>query len=234
MSKIYLVLFYLLIGMSVTAQQKKGKKGEPMTEIGLGLQMTDIHAVILRATTTGTTYGVTLKVLPYLVLKDGTIYSRLDISPHDFDLDASRRLMPKRWGTWTKSGTQYQVQFSGGKPQQWENWYATKPAAEGETIAGIFKCVGGISSSNVHKFNTLILKKDGTFTWRYFYKSNKKFIPHSTDREIKGTYHLNSYTIEFKYHSGEIERFMFAKFKDEAGFTIGVKSFAEFEHPLLN
>lgn len=221
----------LHLPLEMDLQEIRGKKGEPMTAAGKGIPLAGIHKFILRPTITGSGYGPTSRVVGYMLLKDGTIYSRPDISPHDLDLDKSRKEMPKRWGIWSATSKQINVKFKA--PQQWNNYYETLPAKRGEIILGSYKTVGSFGGSRVHNFNTLILENNSRFTWRYFYRNDGDFKPHKTDKPISGVYSLDGYTIQLTYDSGQIERFLFAKFEKGKGFALGVKSFSAFSHPLL-
>ncbi|MDH3710942.1 MAG: hypothetical protein OER04_13695 [Cyclobacteriaceae bacterium] len=217
-----MLLYLCLPGLGQNkSQHKTGKKGEPLTEAGKGIQKDQIHKLILRLHPTNS------QLYPYVLLKDGTIYSRMDVSPSDLDVKLSKKTAPEKWGTWQKTGTSYQVHFHNGRKQTWGTWHPTRPASESETIDGVYKCVGSFGGSRVHNSNTLILRDDGTFTWRYFYRSKGIFKPHKNDKAIKGSYRLEHYTIHFEYENGEVERLLFAIFEEQGGFTIGVKPFAE-------
>jgi len=202
-----------------------------MTAPEKGIPMSDIEEVILRPTVTGTAYGTTSKVVVYLLLKDGTIYSRPSASPHDLNRSKSKIDQPKKWGAWSKKDDQLFVQFK--NKQTWSKYYETSKYDTNERFHGAFRTVGGFSDSNFHAFNTIIFKNDGTFTWRYFYKSKGTYKPHATDKKIQGVYEIKDYSIELTYDSGESERFLIAKHKKGNGLIIGSKSFFEFDHPLL-
>ncbi|GAA4270882.1 hypothetical protein U6A24_03200 [Aquimarina gracilis] len=225
------MLIQLCVQSTFSQVQLKSKKGEPMTLPDQGLSMNDIEKIILRPTVTGSAFGPMSKVVVYLLLKDGTIYSRPNVSPHDFDVKTSRSSNPKRWGTWSKKNNKLAIEFK--TPQEWVNFYETYTTNKKETVAGIYKCVGAFYGSKVHDFNTLILQKNGRFTWRYFFRSNKKYIPHKKDKEISGNYSISNYTIQFTYDNGQKERLLFAIHKKNTGVIVGDKSFFKFNHPLL-
>lgn len=223
MKSIILIFCFCLATTAIYAQ-----KNEPITAPNKGLQLKDINSIILKAKTTGTAYGATLKATPYLLLNDGTIYSRPKVSPHDLDVFTSKKENPSRWGKWSKTSNGLNIQFK--NPQNWKNYYKTRPAKKNELISGTYKCVGSFDLSNT-EFNTIIFKKDGTFTLRYFYRNDKKFIPHKKDSQLKGSYKLNNYTIEMSFSNDIKKRFLIALFEKGGGMLIGSKSFAEFEIP---
>ncbi len=209
----------------------KNKKGEPITSPEKGIPLSNVEEVILRPTVTGTAYGVTSKVVVYLLLKNGTIYSRPSASPHDLDVLNSKKIQPKKWGKWSKKGNQLIVNFK--SVQTWKKFYKTSKYNTNERFNGIFKTVGAFSDSKFHTFNTIIFKSNGTFTCRYFYKNKGNYKPHSKDKKIQGSYKIKDYTIELTYNSGDIERFLIAKHMKGNGLIMGSKSFYPFTHSLL-
>lgn len=56
----------------------------------------------------------------YLLLKDGTVYTKLTIPPSDFNIKVSRSMEPERWSKWSKSwGGKYQIRNK--KTGRWED-----------------------------------------------------------------------------------------------------------------
>ncbi|GAA4278312.1 hypothetical protein [Aquimarina mytili] len=220
---IFLLLFLLGNFVPIIAQKS--------TKANKSLPLSNIEAIIARPTITGSAYGAITKVVTYLLLKDGTIYSRPYLSPLDFDVDNSKTIEKHRWGTWVKKGELLSVHFKSQKA--WKNVYGTLPAANTQKIEGIFQTAGGFSKSKAHRFNTLILEKNGRFTWRYFYRTKKVYQPHKSDKKISGSYIISGYTITFTFDDGLTERFLFAKYRTGKGIIIGDKSFYTFSHPLL-
>ncbi len=231
---ILLLVTMMLIAFNGSGQTAKvSKKGEPLTANNKGIALSQIDRVILRPTVTGTAYGATTKVVVYLLLKDGSIYSRPSASPHDLDLKKSKVSQVNKWGKWSKKGNKkLAVNFK--SDQEWTSYYETIKGKSGERLQGSFKTVGGFRDTKVGAFNTLKLNRDGTFTWRYFYRTKGKIQPHSKDKKTNGKYTIKDYTIEFNYDSGQVERFLFAKPVNGKGVIIGSYSFYEFDHPLLN
>ena len=227
-----LPLFFMVSFQGMFAQSvHHSKQKEPITAAGHGIQLDEIEEIVLRPTTTGTGFGVTLKVRPYVLLKDGTMYSRPDASPHDLDVSRSKQQDPSKWGTWTRNGNALNINFK--SPQNITNYYKTVRAETGASISGCYKMVGTFPASTIHDFNTICFNSDKTFVWRYFYRNDGRFIPHSTDRKIKGSYHIEDYTIIMTYENGTVERHTFAKFAIENGVLIGSQAFAEFTNPGL-
>lgn len=228
-----LTLIILCFATEIISSQTvlQNKKGEFITSPEKGISLSEIEEVVLTPTVTGTAYGATSKVVVYLLLKDGTIYSRPSASPHDLDIVTSRKNQSSKWGTWSKSGDGLKVNFK--SDQLWKTYYTTSRCSANEKIQGVFQTVGGFSDSKEHRFNTIVLSKNGSFVWRYFYRSKGSYKPHATDKKIEGTYKIKDYTIELTYNSGSIERFLIAKHKKGSGLVIGSKSFYPFDHPLL-
>ena len=105
--------------------------------------------------TTGIVYRVTglqYEETVYLLFKDGSAYEDLELAPEDFDAEASRRLQPKRWVRWRKSGADWQVMSAGGT--QWRKlkaWPAV-PGKPDERLKGVFSnhaytSMGGLGGS---------------------------------------------------------------------------------------
>lgn len=102
----------------------------------------------------------------YLLFKDGSAYEDLEIAPEDFNAEASRRLQPKRWLRWRKSGKDWQVQSAGAKDWKTLKAWPAIPGRTDEKLKGIFTNYAYTSSGgfggSAH-FNSYTFEPDGSF-----------------------------------------------------------------------
>jgi hypothetical protein len=115
----------------------------------------------------------------YLLLKDGWLYDNLRSSPHDLDVETSRRLEPQHWHRWRRAGTGVEMQEYdeyGRTDGEWTRLKATaRPAIGTRRLNGTFRDVtsatagipgaGGAFSMSSTSFT---FRPDGTFTWTNF------------------------------------------------------------------
>ncbi|WP_431217241.1 hypothetical protein ACQ86N_23535 [Puia sp. P3] len=107
------------------------KAETPVTAPGQGLKPSDIKGVVLHQE-----YGMgvggmmIIEYNPYLLLKDGTVYSHPYVCAYDLDVTRSRELEPKKWGTWKAENAETLIVTMSGdrKPDRWEE----KPTGSGQ------------------------------------------------------------------------------------------------------
>ena len=137
-----------------------------VTELGTGVKTEQIVALLHegRGMTTATGYQYVESV--DLVLKDGTVYSGLEMPPDDLNVQASRQLESDKWTKWRKEGGEYFRQNS--KTGQWEKipGIVVKPLEAGARLNRnlIYRSAvsfGGMGGSAFTK--TIRLSPDGRF-----------------------------------------------------------------------
>ncbi len=122
----------------------------------------------------------------YLVLNDGWLHDNLMASPHDLNVERSRRLEPQRWHRWRRRGSAFEVQRFDeyGRPSdRWEVKRLTRRAPVGaRRLAGTFSTtasataglMGGGGAVSVGT-TSWTFRANGTFSWTNFtriYASN--------------------------------------------------------------
>jgi hypothetical protein len=213
---------------TTTTQKPKAQREEtPVTAPGQGLKPADIRGIIIHQETGIGVGGMVIIVWrPYLLLKDGTMYSHCSVSPYDLDVARSRQLEPKQWGTWSLQGKVLTTKFPDDKqPDKWDaHWQWTQPAEKNEKIKGSFYTIGGggntamgggsmvVSSSNI-TFN-----EKGQFTrvstGGGSYSGATGSVTAYSNKDAAGAYILDGYSIELKYNNGTSARMSFYFYPD--------------------
>lgn len=225
----------------VTSGQKTRPQQEetPVTAPGQGLKPADIRGFIIHQETGIGVGGMVIIVWrPYLLLKDGTMYSHCSVSPYDLDVPRSRQTEPKQWGTWTLEGKTLVTKFPDDKqPDKWEShWQWAQPAAKDEKITGKYYTIGGggntalgggsmvVSSSNI-TFNN-----KGQFTrvstGGGSYSGSTGSVTAYSNKDAAGTYVLDGYSLELKYNNGTSSRLSFYFYPDSKEvFGLGARDY---------
>lgn len=165
----------------------------------------------------------------YLILKDGTVYSGFDAAPEDFDVAASRRAKPQRWGSWRRDGRGYAVSWGPeGRKDRVDPGGLTKPcrpARPGETLNQGFEMssatsIGiGESRSMTMSQSFFRFKPDGTFNRGSSTAFNTPGAVGHTGRGPQGgRYRLDGYVLELAYPDGRVERRSYCRV--ESGFIL--------------
>lgn len=202
----------------------------PTTAPGQGLKPDQIKGVVLHQE-----YGMgvggmmIIRYNPYLLLKDGTVYSDPYVAAYDLDVTASRQQEPKKWGTWTQPATETLIitMNSDNKPDKWEgkaHWFWARPADKNLKIAGTWSTIGGggntamgggtmIVSSNVLTFNN-----QGQFTTQSTgggtTSSGMGTVTAYSNKDGAGTYSFDGFCLELKYNNGKIVRKNFCSYDE--------------------
>jgi len=204
------------------------KNAEYTTRPGSGLKPSQIEGIFSASTYQMGVGGYIYPAYkPVLALKDGTWLEDVDVPPGDMDVAASKRLEPQHWFKWKRQGGEYMTQDHKGR---WENakWkFRLTGGAPGQKLSGYYSHIGG-GGNTAFGGGTVIAAVHG-FT---FYP-NGKFTSGSTaslssadptsDTSVvagsthnsDGTYHIDGYTIEFRYNDGRIDRRSFIYMDDK-------------------
>lgn len=185
-------------------------------------------------------YGVGGMILPtykpYLLLKDGSIYKNITVSPYDLNVAASKQAEPNNWGSWKIEGKTVVVQFMEKgtlKTSRWDkNWYWAKPAASNEKIQGAFKTISGGGNtmqggtSMIVVGSNIAFNNKGQFSLeKYSGGSSYDFgvgTSTSSKQNTMGSYTLNGYSIELHFNNNKVLKKLFYFYPDsKATFGIG-------------
>lgn len=137
-----------------------------VTKPGKGLQMAQIDSIYHDGYLTTTVTGTMFQEDTMLLLKDGTFYSGLQVSPADLNVAASRKNEPDEWGKWKRQGQKVLVQDT--ETGKWDeiSGFKVVPAVPDERLKITVQAASSVSFGGFggfSSFNTLIFNKDGTF-----------------------------------------------------------------------
>ncbi|MCC7051618.1 MAG: hypothetical protein IT355_00035 [Gemmatimonadaceae bacterium] len=164
---------------------------------GTGVRDADIEAVFYHWDQRYDAFqGLVMDEAVYLLLKDGTVFSRLPESLETFDVIASRAAAPRQWGRWRQERGAYEFSWLiGGTGWRRERGNAVPPSAPGRSLSGRFRSVstyqlpGG--SVGMTLWTDMTFTADGRFT---------------ANDERRGTYRIDGYAIELRQADGRVER----------------------------
>lgn len=115
----------------------------------------------------------------YLVLRDGWLYDKLSVSPHDLDVAQSRRLEPQHWHRWRRTSTGLEVQKHDERGRTDGRWSPLKlierPTIGARKLDGTFSAtssataglIGGGGATSIGT-TTYTFRPDGSFSWSNF------------------------------------------------------------------
>ena len=153
----------------------------------------------------------------YLLYKNGTIFDGVPrVPPADFDVVASKRLEPKRWGTWTIQGNVLIVKFSSQK--NLKDWFQTEPGKKGTRLDGYYWTVSAVSSgsgnvANASAFKGIAFSLDGRFQTNLSggasFESDQGGLTAGSSSQDAGTYQIDGYALELRFMDKHLERLSF-------------------------
>jgi hypothetical protein len=168
---------------------------------------------------TNSEYGVgyggmsALYYVPYVLFKDGTIYSNLAVSPYDLNVKRSRQSEPKLWGRWQKSGKNIIVRWNSGSTETWVDYLCQTPARKTDRLQGVYNSMmggGNIAyggSVGVSAISSIRFSADGRFSVASSASASAPGVATSSrSKTIGGAYILDGYSIELRYDDGRVER----------------------------
>ncbi|WP_407529194.1 hypothetical protein [Methylobacterium oryzisoli] len=111
-----------------------------------------VEGVYFRATTgVGVGGMVTIDFEPLILLRDGSTYEIDDAALEDVDLAAERQAKPRRFGRWTRSGDDFVLTGTSGKPLSYRlqdgSFFKAFPAGAGETLSRGYRRLSGGGNS---------------------------------------------------------------------------------------
>jgi hypothetical protein len=197
---------------------------------GQVLKATNIHAIIIhleyRAGMGGAVYPY---YIPYILLKDGSIYSNPEISPYDLDAVASKKAEPEKWGTWKMAGSNLVTNWPAEKKIQdremeWKSSSFKKVvgATRNQQLLGSYKSISGTGNTAlggntmVAAVNNISFNSSGQFTLaKAAGVSGSGPWENSTSKSNEaGTYILQDYMIELRFYNGTTQRRFFYFYPD--------------------
>lgn len=222
-------------------QQNSKLKPEPSITGGKTLRPEEIKAVVMNMEYR---YGVGGMIVPeyepYLLLKDGTIYKHIKVSPYDLNVVASKQAEPEKWGTWKMDGKSIVVQMpekGSMKTSRWEkNWYWGRPAENNEKIQGAFKTISGGGNTAVGGSTMIVIGSNIAFNNKGQFSLEKYSGGSSYDfgvgvsthskKNTTGTYTLNGYSIELRFNNNDVIKKLFYFYPDsKEAFGLGGDSY---------
>lgn len=214
-------------GNSTTTHQPSTKITTPVTAAGAGLKPDAIRGLVIHSESRIGVGGMMIIVYePYLVLKDGTIYSYPDVSPYDLDVAQSRQVEEKRWGTWKLDSKVLTVTMNDDhKPETWNGgWFWADPAAKGEKLSGTWSTISGGGNTAMgggaitYASNSLTFNNQGQFTKLSTgggsFSGASGSVSAYSNKDAAGTYVLDGFGIELKYNNGTVVRSCFYFYPD--------------------
>ncbi|WP_234734471.1 hypothetical protein [Tellurirhabdus bombi] len=208
-----------------TKKPRPSRPATPLTAPGKGLTHAQIQGVYMHSEMR---YGVGgfmyQEYEPYVLLKDGTLYKNITVSPYDLDVPASRKVEANKWGTWQKNGSKMNIRWSDGKTDSWDKWHLGQPARRNETITGSFKTISGGGdiamggSTMIVSSKNITFSPDGKFTYESMgggsSSSSGVGVSAYSNQDKAGNYQLDGYTLTLKFNNGLEERRFFYFYPD--------------------
>lgn len=160
--------------------------------------------------------GITIEYNPYLLLKDGSVYKKLDAAPTDLDVARSKQTEAKEWGTWKINGKTLSIQWNDGKSDSWDdNWFKAFAAKPGDSLNGNYKSLSSGGNTSLGgdvmtvAFDNISFLPNGKFSQDKGAGASTGGTVTNSQSSASGTYKLNNYTIEFNYEDGRVVRKLF-------------------------
>jgi hypothetical protein len=188
------------------------------------LKPQDISSVIMHLEyESGVGGGIYPVYNPYILFKDGTIYSE----PNNLDIAASKRNEPKKWGVWKLEGGLLRITWNAKpdkyKREEWkrDSYKNVAIAKKGETLSGKFKTFSGGGNTAlggdvmIVKSDTITFNSQGQFTLATVSGGSTSTVSSYYKGKDAGTYTLDGYSIELKFNSGKTERKFFYFYPDD-------------------
>jgi hypothetical protein len=222
-------------GTSGTKTSGKSPDSAWVTAPGKGLKADQIDGVYFKLEAgIGAGGMVTQEYNPYLFLKDGWVYNDPDEAPSDFDAAASKRLEPKNWGRWQRSGNNVTIIWNAkpNKPSTYEQkqFLRAIPGKPSLKLEGQYQSISGGGNtalggtSMVTAWKDFEFKRDGRFLGAGGAGSSGSEGGTSVTVGVNspstvGTYSFDGHTVQLKYDDGRVQRSFFCLFPPDDGST---------------
>jgi hypothetical protein len=160
-----------------------------------------------------------MRWVPYLALRDGSIYRNSTNSPNDLDVTRSKAREPQEWGTWKVIGDEVAIEWNnpqlGRRTLRKGWWFKGVRPPRGTRLAGRYGSLssgGGVSSSKEFVFDS-----SGRFIVSTAGGASNPDIAAFLSEENAGTYSVTDYTLELRFNDGTIQRTLIYLFPEKNG-----------------
>lgn len=150
--------------------RKKVDNDRIMAAEGAGLKPEDIHGILYHGYGATGVNGYEFREEVMLLLEDGSVYFRRDVSPDRIDVAKSKKLEPDVWGRWRKNGSQYQISRNDkfGVLGNWSNSEGRilPQWSKGQHISGRYShssFYGSVALGGTYSSTSIVFNSDGTF-----------------------------------------------------------------------
>jgi hypothetical protein len=205
---------------------------------GKGITAAEIKGVLLHSETRLGVGGMLIFVyFPYLLLKNGSLYEHLTVSPADINEAQSRQSEPTKWGTWKLDGkalivTHRNKDGSMTKPNRWTGWSWASPAKPNEKLNRTYGSISGGGNTAMGGGSMVVSSKyitfnsQGQFTYESVgggsYNGSTGSVSAYSSKNSAGTYVLDGYSIELRFNNGQVNRQSFYFYDDKDHGVIGI------------
>jgi hypothetical protein len=172
--------------------------------------------------------SMTMNYKPHVLLRDGTITDDLDFYPHsEAEMRQWRARKPRAWGGWRRSGSGISIRWNdpGRKPEQWDKWFIARPGAEGMTLAGLFRAMGGGGNSalggdvTIAAWSQFQFSSDGAVitgggSGSFVGGSQTTVATSAKRRQEEARYSIRGHSLQLTYADGGTETRWFYRYPD--------------------
>jgi len=191
-----------------------------------GGRSNNVDRLILRTVTRYGLGGVYVANATYLLLKDGSIFSKPYDNPYTLNVAESQRLQTKSWGRWREQGSALQVTWPNKKTARWEKWFHCREVDADFRLEGRFQSADSFGGGAVANFNTVAFSRDGRFSLTNLKGGATDWLPVYSETATAGRYTVDGYALRLETNAGSVEEFAFCLYpKDDEHFAIGASHF---------
>jgi hypothetical protein len=204
------------------------------TKPNAGLNRSQIEGIVHDYNTTTETYGTRDDESAYLLLKDGSMYSNLQYTPHDLNVPASKKGEPKYWTKWRRSSGK--LQYLDGNAWKPLEGFLVLPGGKNEQIKGVFEYMSSYTIGTLNQGTTSISRVAYSFSGNKFIRYAGNTLSGSTvsvfsyatsSNDQKGTYIFDGYTLELRFENGKVDRtFGYYWDKKKDSLVIGARTYS--------
>ncbi|MDG9666780.1 hypothetical protein ONV78_03455 [Hahella sp. CR1] len=225
------------------AQTPKQKGSKPAVKVSLisaemdkylkpdgGPDWDEVEKVVL----TDSSNGFSLIFKPQLLFSNGDLYRDFDLALEDLDVEASRRVRPRAWGTWKEKGDTYVFSIPGDDPWEVPQVYPVWPADKNAKLEGTWKAGSTMimPSAEMGMMDVIASAQTITFTRDGRFELNRSSggsvasagagVSTYANAGAAGKYRLSEYALTLQFDDGRTERVSFYHFDSKEGksFTV--------------
>ncbi|ABC33338.1 hypothetical protein HCH_06711 [Hahella chejuensis KCTC 2396] len=223
-----------------SAENKRGNGGAHVSLIsadmakygksGAGPDWDEVEKVVLISSSNG--FSPIFK--PQLLFSNGDLYRDFDLALEDLNMEASRRVRPRAWGTWKEQGDGYVFSIPGDDPRKISRVYPVWPADKDAKLDGTWKAGSTMvmPSADLGMMDVIASAQTITFTRDGRFELNRSSggsvtsggagVSSYANAGAAGKYRLSGYAITLQFNDGRAERVSFYHFdsKGEKSSTV--------------